>query len=96
MAASTPWRVLLSTGTARGIVQPPYITFLSIYLFRLQPGVHETQAAQDLNSFLDANSRGIAIQSLDQGSINAVTGVFTLLLGRTWRWACSLAHWLSA
>ncbi len=81
VAASTPWRVLLSTGTARGIVQPPYITFLSIYLFRLQPGVHETQAAQDLNSFLDANSRGIAIQSLDQGSINAVTGVFTLLLG---------------
>ena len=79
--ASTPWRVLLSTGTARGIVQPPYITFLSTYLFRLQPGMDETRAAQDLNNFLDASSRGISVQSLDQGSLNGVTGVFTLLLG---------------
>ncbi len=79
--ASTSWRVLLSTGTARGIVQPPYITFLSTYLFRLQPGIDETRAAQDLNRFLDASSRGISVQSLDQGSINGVTEVFTLLLG---------------
>jgi putative ABC transport system permease protein len=81
MPASTSWRVLLSTGTARGIVQPPYITFLSTYLFQLQPGMDETRAAQDLNSFLDASSRGISVQSLDQGSINGVTEVFTLLLG---------------
>jgi putative ABC transport system permease protein len=81
VAASTPWRVLLSTGTARGIVQPPYITFLSTYLFRLQAGTDETRAAQDLNSFLDASSRGISVQSLDRGSINGVTEVFTLLLG---------------
>ncbi len=79
--ASTPWRVLVSINTAHEIVQPPYITFLSTYLFRLQPGVNETRAAQALNSFLDASSRGIEVQSLDQGSINAVTGVFTLLLG---------------
>jgi putative ABC transport system permease protein len=79
--ASASWRVLLSTGTARGIVQPPYITFLSTYLFRLQPGMDETRAAQDLNRFLDASSRGISVQSLDQGSINGVTEVFTLLLG---------------
>ena len=79
--ASTPWRALLSINTARRIVQPPYITFLSTYLFRFQPGVDETRAAQDLNSFLDASSRGISVQSLDQGSINGVTEVFTLLLG---------------
>jgi hypothetical protein len=79
--ASTPWRVLVSINTAREIVQPPYIAFLSTYLFRLQPGVNETRAAQDLNSFLDASSRGIIVQSLDQGSLNGVTGVFTLLLG---------------
>ena len=79
--ASTPWRVLVSINTAREIVQPPYIAFLSTYLFRLQPGVNETRAAQDLNSFLDASSRGVMVQSLDQGSLNGVTGVFTLLLG---------------
>jgi putative ABC transport system permease protein len=79
--ASTPWRVLVSINTAHEMVQPPYIAFLSTYLFRLQPGVNETRAAQDLNNFLAASSRGIEVQSLDQGSINAVTGVFTLLLG---------------
>jgi len=78
--ASAPWRVLVSIDTAREIVQPPYIAFLSTYLFRLQPGVNETRAAQDLNSFLDAISRGVTVQSLDQGSINGVTQVFTLLL----------------
>lgn len=78
--ASASWRVLVSIDTAREIVQPPYIAFLSTYLFRLQPGVNETRAAQDLNSFLDATSRGVTVQSLDQGSINGVTQVFTLLL----------------
>jgi ABC-type lipoprotein release transport system permease subunit len=78
--ANTPWRVLVSLGTARTIAQPPYITFLSTYLFRLQAGTNETQAAQDLNRLLDAASRGITIQSLDQGSLNGVTQVFTLLL----------------
>ena len=81
VSASAPWRVLVSINTARGIVRPPYIAFLSTYLFRLQPGANETRAAQDLNSFLETSSRGITIQSLDQGSSNAVTGVFTLLLG---------------
>ncbi len=57
--ASTPWRVLVSINTAQRIVQPPYIAFLSTYLFRLQPGVHETQAAQALNSFLDASRRAL-------------------------------------
>ena len=80
VAGNTSWRVLVSLKTARAIVQPPYIEFLSTYLFRLQPGVNETRAAQDLNSFLDASSQGIPIQSLDQGSINEVTQVFTLLL----------------
>ena len=80
VAGNTSWRVLVSLKTARAIVQPPYIDFLSTYLFRLQPGVNETRAAQDLNSFLDASSQGIPIQSLDQGSINEVTQVFTLLL----------------
>lgn len=81
MAASASWRVLVSLDTARTIASPPYIAFLSTYLFRLQPGMNETQAAQDLNSFLAAASRGIVIQSLDQGSLNGVTQVFTLLLG---------------
>jgi ABC-type antimicrobial peptide transport system permease subunit len=80
MPANTPWRVLVSLGTARSITSPPYIEFLSTYLFRLRPGINETQAAQDLNRFLGAASRGITIQSLDQGSINGVTQVFTLLL----------------
>jgi ABC-type antimicrobial peptide transport system permease subunit len=81
MPANTSWRVLLSIDTAREIISPPYTAFLSTYLFRLRPGANETQAAQDLNRFLDAASRGIAVQSLDQGSINGVTQVFTLLLG---------------
>ncbi|HEY0755999.1 MAG TPA: FtsX-like permease family protein [Ktedonobacteraceae bacterium] len=81
MPASASWRVLVSLNTARAIAAPPYIAFLSTYLFHLQPGVDETQAAQDLNSFLAAATRGIVIQSLDQGSINGVTQVFTLLLG---------------
>ena len=80
MPANTPWRVLLSLGTARTIAQPPYIAFLTTYLFRLQAGTDETRAAQDLNRLLDAASRGITIQSLDQGSLNGVTQVFTLLL----------------
>ncbi|BCL78569.1 ABC transporter permease [Ktedonobacteria bacterium brp13] len=79
--ASAPWRVLTSINTARRIAQPPYIAFLSTYLLHLRPGANETRAAQDLNSFLDASSRGITVQSLDQGSSNAVTEVFTLLLG---------------
>ena len=81
MPANSSWRVLVSITTARKIVQPPYIEFLSAYLFCLQPGVNEQRAAQDLNSFLQASSRGITVQSLDQGSLNAITGVFTLLLG---------------
>ncbi|GCE20112.1 FtsX-like permease family protein [Dictyobacter kobayashii] len=81
MPANAPWRVLLSINTARRIAQPPYIAFLSTYLFRLQPGANEARAAQDLNGFLDASSRGITVQSLDQGSSNQVTGVLTLLLG---------------
>lgn len=78
--ANSAWRVLVSIETARTIVQPPYIAFLSTYLFRLQSGTKEIQAAQDLNRFLDASSRGITVQSLDQGSINEITAVFTLLL----------------
>jgi putative ABC transport system permease protein len=77
MPANTPWRVLLSLGTARTIAQPPYIAFLTTYLFRLQAATDETRAAQDLNRLLDAASRGITIQSLDQGSLNGVTQVFT-------------------
>ncbi|GCE05920.1 ABC transporter permease [Dictyobacter aurantiacus] len=81
MPANAAWRVLLSLDSARKIASPPYIDFLSTYLFRLRPGVSEAQAAQHLNTFLDAASRGIAIQSLDRGSLNGVTQIFTLLLG---------------
>ena len=80
MPASAPWRVLLSLGTAEGIAHPPYIQFINDYLFQLRQGVSEAHAAQDLNHELQASLRGIAVQSLDQGSLNGVTAVLTLLL----------------
>jgi len=80
MPASAPWRVLLSLGTAEGIAHPPYIQFINNYLFQLRQGVSEAHAAQDLNHELQASLRGIAVQSLDQGSLNGVTAVLTLLL----------------
>jgi putative ABC transport system permease protein len=80
MPASAPWRVLLSLRTAEGIAHPPYIQFINTYLFHLRQGVSEAQAAQDLNHELQASLRGIAVQSLDQGSLNGVTAVLTLLL----------------
>jgi hypothetical protein len=80
MPASAPWRVLLSLRTAEGIAQPPYIQFINTYLFQLRQGVSEVRAAEDLNHELQASLRGIAVQSLDQGSLNGVTAVLTLLL----------------
>lgn len=80
MPASTPWRVLLSLQTAGQIVQPPTILFINTYLFRLQAGVSEDQAGQDLSRTLQTALRGITVQSLDQGSLNGVTAVFTVLL----------------
>jgi hypothetical protein len=80
MPASAPWRVLISLGTAEDIARPPYIQFINTYLFQLRQGVSEVYAAQDLNHELRASLRGIAIQSLDQGSLNGVTTVLTLLL----------------
>ena len=80
MPASAPWRVLLSLRTAEDIAQPPYIQFINTYLFQLRQGVSEVHAAQDLNHELQASLRGIAIQSLDQSSLNGVTAVLTLLL----------------
>ncbi|GHO47079.1 response regulator transcription factor [Ktedonospora formicarum] len=35
MAANVPWRVLVSLDTVQEIASPPYIAFLSTYLFRL-------------------------------------------------------------
>jgi putative ABC transport system permease protein len=78
--ASTPWRALMSLRTAGRIVQPPYITFINSYLFRLWPGVSEARAARDLGQTMDAARRGIAVQSLDQASLNGVTAVLTLFL----------------
>lgn len=78
--ANAPWRVLVSVSTAASIIQPPYIQFINTYLFRLQPGVSEAQATQDLNRFLQASAHGIDIQSLDQASFNGITSVFTLFL----------------
>jgi ABC-type antimicrobial peptide transport system permease subunit len=80
MPASAPWRMLLSQGTSASIAHPPYIQFINTYLFQLRQGVSETRAAQDLNHELQASLRGIAVQSLDQGSLNGVTEVLTLLL----------------
>ena len=80
MPASAPWRVLLSLRTAEGIAHPSYIQFINTYLFQLRQGVSEALAAQDLNHELQASLRGIAVQSLDQGSLNGVTTVLTLLL----------------
>ena len=80
MPASAPWRALLSLRTAEGIAHPPYIQFINTYLFQLRQGVSEAHAAQDLNHELQASLRGIAVQSLDQGSLNGVTTVLTLLL----------------
>ncbi len=80
MPASASWRVLVSLRTAASIVNPPYIQFINTYLFRLQSGISEAQAASDLNGLLDGSRRGINVQSLDQASQNGITAVFTLFL----------------
>lgn len=79
-AASTPWRVLVSTRTAARLVHPPSIPFINTYLVRLRPGVSEARAARDLGQFLQSARRGIALQSLDQASLNGITAGLTLFL----------------
>ncbi|HLJ32552.1 MAG TPA: FtsX-like permease family protein [Ktedonobacteraceae bacterium] len=78
--ASASWRVLVSLRTAAGIVNPPYIPFINTYLFHLQEGISEAQAASDLNALLDGSQRGINVQSLDHASQNGITAVFTFFL----------------
>jgi predicted lysophospholipase L1 biosynthesis ABC-type transport system permease subunit len=80
MPASTPWRVLMSVRTAGRIVHPPDITFINTYLFRLQPRVSEVRAAHALDQILVTGRRGIAVQSLDQASLNGITAALTLFL----------------
>ncbi|HEY8283396.1 MAG TPA: FtsX-like permease family protein, partial [Chloroflexota bacterium] len=80
MPASTPWRVLMSVRTAGRIVHPPDITFINTYLFRLQPRVSEVRAAHAFDQILVTGRRGIAVQSLDQASLNGITAALTLFL----------------
>ncbi|HVA92396.1 MAG TPA: FtsX-like permease family protein [Chloroflexota bacterium] len=80
MPASTSWRVLMSVTTAGRIVHPPDITFINTYLFRLRPGVSEAGAAHALDQILKTAQRGIAVQSLDQASLNGITAALTLFL----------------
>lgn len=79
--ASTFWKTLfLSTRTAVQVAQTPYVDFMHRYLFRLRPGVSETQAARDLSRALDGVHTGIVVLSLDQSSTNEITALLTLFL----------------
>lgn len=75
------WQTLyLSSQTATAFQQLPPFRQTRSYLFRLRPGVSETQGERDLNQVLETVQTGISVQSLDQSSANGMTAILTLFL----------------
>jgi putative ABC transport system permease protein len=74
------WGTLLfSEKTEAAIGATPYDRF-AFYYFRLQSGVSLVQGASALNNALQLSAHGIALNSLEQGTLDAYTASLTLFL----------------
>lgn len=71
--------MLFSERTETSLGATPYDRF-AFFFFRLQPGVDLAQAATALNNAFQLNRRGIVLNSLAPGSLDAYTASLTFFL----------------
>ncbi len=80
MPSNAYWGTLLFSERTEASIGATSYDRCSFYYFRLQPGVSLAQAASALNNALQLNRRGIALNSLVQGTVDAYTASLTLFL----------------